>query len=84
MVVLIFHAPSVAYFLQDPRGWFAGATIQVDALPVRLLAGFLFDGLSIDLGDGSDIGEVYLHWSDADITHASDVDASVAQFWGCE
>jgi hypothetical protein len=35
------------------------------------------------LRDGSDIGEVYLYWGDADITHASDVYASVAEFWGC-
>jgi hypothetical protein len=48
-----------------------------------LLACFLLGGLSIDLCEGSDVGEVYLYWSDADITHASDIYASVAEFWGC-
>ena len=83
MVVFVFHAPSLAYLVEDLRGWFSGATIEVDALPVGLLACFLLGGLSIDLRDGSDIGEVYLYWGDADITHASDVYASVAEFWGC-
>ena len=83
MVVLVFHAPSLAYLVEDLRGWFAGATIEVDALPVRLLACFLLSGLSIDLCDGSDVGEVYLYCSDADITHAPDVYASMAEFWIC-
>ncbi len=83
MVVFVFHAPSLAYLVEDLRGWFSGAAIEVDALPVGLLACFLLGGLSIDLRDGSDIGEVYLYWGDADITHASDVYASVPEFWGC-
>ena len=83
MVVFVFHAPSLAYLVEDLRGWFSGAAIEVDALPVGLLACFLLGGLSIDLRDGSDIGEVYLYWGDADITHASDVYVSVAEFWGC-
>jgi len=83
VVVFVFHAPSLAYLVEDLRGWFSGAAIEVDALPVGLLACFLLGGLSIDLRDGSDIGEVYLYWGDADITHASDVYASVAEFWGC-
>jgi len=83
VVVLVFHAPSLAYLVEDLRGWFSGATIEVDALPVGLLACFLLGGASIDLCDGSDVGEVYLYWSDADITHASNVYASVAEFWVC-
>ena len=83
MVVLVFHAPSLAYLVEDLRGWFAGATIEVDALPVRLLACFLLSGLSIDLCDGSDVGEVYLYCIDADITHAPDVYGSMAEFWIC-
>jgi hypothetical protein len=35
------------------------------------------------LCDGSDVGEVYLYWGDADSAHASDVYASVAEFWVC-
>jgi hypothetical protein len=35
------------------------------------------------LCDGSDVGEVYLYCSDADITHAPDVYASMAEFWIC-
>ena len=83
MVILVFHIPSLAYLVEDLRGRFAGATVEVDALPVRLLAGFLLGGASIDLCYGSDVGEVDLYWSDADIAHASDVYASVTEFWVC-
>ena len=83
MVVLVFHAPSLAYFVEDLCGWFSRATIEVDAFAVGLLACFLLGGLSIDLCDGSDTGKIDLYWSCGDRTHASDVYASVAKFWGC-
>lgn len=83
MVIFVFHVPSLAYLVEDLRGRFAGATVQVDALPVRLLARFLFGGASIDLCDGSNVGEVDLYRGDADIAHTSDVYASVTEFWVC-
>ena len=84
MVVLVFHAPSLAYFVEDLCGWFSRATIEVDAFAVGLLACFLLGGLSMDLCDGSDTGEVYsVLESLRDRTHTSDIDASVAKFWGC-
>jgi hypothetical protein len=83
VVVLVFHAPSLAYFVEDLRGWFSRATIEVDAFAVGLLACFLLGGLSIDLCDGSDTGKIDLYWSHVDRTHASDIYASVAKFWGC-
>jgi len=48
MVVLVFDAPSIADFLQDSRGRFAGAAAQVDALPIGLLTCFLIGGLTPD------------------------------------
>lgn len=60
VMVLIFNAPSIAYLLQDHRRWFSGATANVNALAVGLFAGFLLRGLSINLGDRLDMGEVYL------------------------
>ena len=42
VVVLVFHAPSLAYFVEDLRGWFSRATIEVDAFAVGLLACFFF------------------------------------------
>jgi hypothetical protein len=83
VMVLIFNAPSIAYLLQDFRRWFSGATANVNALAVGLFAGFLLRGLSINLGDRLDMGEVYLSWSDADVTHTSDVYTSMAELWVC-
>lgn len=82
-MVFIFYAPSIANSLEYSLWLLALATAQVDALSVSLLARFLLGGLSVDLCDRSDIGEVYLHCSDADVTHTSDIYASVAEFWVC-
>tara|TARA_B100001971_G_scaffold214764_1_gene254174 strand:- start:2473 stop:2628 length:156 start_codon:yes stop_codon:yes gene_type:complete len=51
MVVFVFDAPSIADFLQDSRGWFAGAAAQVDALPIGLLACFFIGRLAPDFGN---------------------------------
>jgi hypothetical protein len=51
VVIFVFYSPAVANFLQYPRWWLAVAAAQVDALPVGLFTGFLFCGLTMDLGD---------------------------------
>jgi hypothetical protein len=76
-VIFVFYSPAVANFLQYPRWWLAVAAAQVDALPVGLLAGFLFCGLTMDLGDRPDAGEVHLQGRDRDVADASDIDASM-------